>query len=314
MGRVTMVPEIVVDNFVNSMICSIYIFFVFGSLSFYSFKVTDSLVEKFGSGATAFAIVRAPLGWVGIGLSIFSMGTYLIFNCLRQRNVKHTMDKFNVEEAKQIFKKLYKDTASAEYKKYEKTPEVTIDKTMRSSIIDLFFKIMNEVLTKNLEDTASELPIRKEYLNKIYEQNKKKNYMSKESPPWMSKEKLQEQIKGSSAVEFMVKSILRDGAEKVIEGLQSKKEWIKEDELLSEKMEDDFAGVMAAEFTVIIHILKRKIVKEAKSSERLLRNEPKSFVMHHHRYPLAKHQQKYYENDKNYEKSLNVYRRRAEVL
>lgn len=101
---------------------------------------------------------------------------------------------------------------------------------------------MNNVLISHLNDNDVNLPIKK-----------------LSSDKWQfSKCQLQQEVKNE---QFMIESILRDGAEKVIDVLQSKKRWVQRNELVSKEVESSFAVVMAAEFCVITHILKKKIMK-----------------------------------------------------
>merc|ERR1719445_2691661 len=75
-----------------------------------------------------------------------------------------------------------------------------------------------------------------------------------------SKARLESNIVGEGSA--LTDSILRQASIKMVGSLRSKKDWVQKKELTSEKVKTDFGLIMAAEFCVIIHVLKRKLGRD----------------------------------------------------
>jgi len=238
---------------VVSMVVTLYLFFGVGSLCFYSFQVTTDLKEEFGSDATVFSVVK-PLGWVGLGLNLFSVLLYILLSRLKARNTKHTLDKFEFDQLNKDFGDLYDQFAIVKHKDMKETHgeklQGSFDDPVKKFLMLLFYQIMDKSFD--------------EYLNQ-----KKESKISFKSKFSFTATQFKDHIEKNSCDKKLVQSHLHEASEKIVASLRSNKVWVEPTELQSSKVKDDFVALMTANFCVIVHQLKRKVPTESLSNSKV---------------------------------------------
>jgi len=188
-------------------------------------------------------------------LSIIFYKIVLYWN---KKNVASTRKKFDIGELKTKLLDYYDKNIEFVYAEMG-TPVITCSKPMSQWLTELFYQLMHKMLLDFLSNGGPHIPVTR-------------TISSREINKWtFQKQDVKDSLEGE--YKLLAEKILREGAEKILMSLKSQKVWVELCELQSENVKEDVGLLLASDFCVVVHLLKRKLGYDlGRESRNLLNN------------------------------------------